>query len=281
MSAPDSFEPSLWRRLVALVRLTLILAGTLVVAVSLALLRLVTFGALRRRIRSFFFSTWSRLMIGILGGRTEVHGTPPRAPFFLVSNHLSYLDILALAQVAPTVFVSKSEVASWPVIGWLTRLADTRYIRRAKKSDIPKTNAAIANTYARGDSVALFPEGTSSESDFVLPVRPPLLEVAASNRIPVSVAALFFETENGDPHAHRAICYYGDMVFASHVWRLLHLRGFTITIRFADDTVYAEDRKALALKVQRAIYSLQLENPPAAHVPRDIIAAADPGLVEP
>ena len=281
MSAPDTFAPSLWRRLVALVRLTLIVAVTLVVAVSLALLRLVTFGRVRRRIRNAFFTGWSRLMIAILGGRTQVYGTAPTAPCFLVSNHLSYLDILVLAQVVPTVFVSKAEVARWPVIGWLTRLADTLYIRRDRKSDIPRTNAAIANTYARGDGVALFPEGTSSESDFVLPVRPPLLEVAASHQIPVSVAALYFETRDGDPHAHRAICYYGDMVFASHVWRLLHLRGFTITIRFAEDTVSAEDRKTLALQVQRAIYTLQLENPPAAHVPRDIVAAADPGLVEP
>ena len=220
-------------------------------------------------------------MIRIIGGRTQVHGTPPRPPFFLASNHLGYLDILAIAQVVPTVFVSKAEVRDWPVVGWLTRLADTLYIKRERKSDIPRANGDIAAAVARGDSVSLFPEGTSSESDFVLPVRPPLLEVAAKNGIPVSVAALYFETRPGDPHAHRAICYYGDMVFAEHVWKLLHLRGFTITIRFGEETVYASDRKVLAQKVEHAIHSLQLQNPPASQGQREAIAATGQGLAEP
>ncbi len=280
MTDADSFKPGAWRRAVAILRLAALIVCTIPIALSLALLRLVTRGENRRRIRSAWFSAWSRLVVRILGGRTEVHGTPPRVPFFLASNHLSYLDILVLAQVAPAVFVSKAEVKHWPVIGWLTRLADTLYINRERKSDIPRANATIAAAIARGDGVALFPEGSSSESDFVMPVRPPLLEVAASNGIPVSVAALYFETRPGDPHAHRAICYYGDMVFADHVWKLLHLRGFTVTIRFGEDPVYASDRKALAQRVRAAIHALQLENPPARQVAGAAIAAANQGLAE-
>lgn len=280
MTAQDAFKPGAWRRAVAVLRLAALVAWTIAVALSLALLRLVTRGDLRGRIRSAWFSAWSRVVVRILGGRTEVHGTPPAAPFFLASNHLGYLDILVLAQVAPAVFVSKAEVRRWPVIGWLTRLADTLYIDRERKSDIPRANATIAAAIARGDGVALFPEGSSSESDFVMPVRPPLLEVAATNGIPVSVAALYFETRPGDPHAHRAICYYGDMVFADHVWKLLHLRGFTVTMRFGADTVYARDRKALAQRVRAAIHALQLENPPAAQAEGAAIAAANQGLAE-
>ena len=94
------------------------------------------------------------------------------------------------------------------------------------------------------------------------------------------MAALYFETRPGDPHAHRAICYYGDMVFADHVWKLLHLRGFTVTIRFGAETVYASDRKTLARKVQTAIHALQLENPPAVQAGDTAIAAANQGLAE-
>jgi 1-acyl-sn-glycerol-3-phosphate acyltransferase len=231
-------------------------------------------------LRTAWFRAWSRIIVRLLGGRTEVHGAPPQAPFFLASNHLGYLDILVLAQVVPAVFVSKAEVRHWPAIGWLTRLADTLYINRERKSDIPRANAAIAAAYVRGDSVALFPEGSSSPSDFALPVRPPLLEVAATQGIPVSVAALYFETRPGDPHAHRAICYYGDMVFANHVWKLLHLRGFTATIRFGDAPVYARDRKALAVTVRNAIHTLQLQNPPATHSADAAVAAANQGLAE-
>lgn len=280
MTPRDAFRPGAWRRAVAIARLALIIAWTTLVAVSLALLRLVTRGDLRRRVRGAWFRAWSRIVVRLLGGRTEVYGTPPSAPFFLASNHLGYLDILVLAQAVPAVFVSKAEVRQWPVIGWLTRLADTLYINRERKSDIPRANAAIAAVIARGDGVALFPEGSSSESDFVLPVRPPLLEVAASNGIPVSVAALYFETRPGDPHAHRSICYYGDMVFADHLWKLLHLRGFTVTMRFGAAPVYASDRKALAQKVRAAIHELQLENPPAAQAAGAAIAAVNQGIAE-
>lgn len=280
MTGPDAFRPGAWRRAVAVLRLMALVVCTIPIAVSLALLRLVTRGETRRRIRNAWFGAWSRLMLRIIGGRTEVHGTPPSAPFFLASNHLSYLDILVLAQVVPAVFVSKAEVKHWPVIGWLTRLADTLYINRERKSDIPHANAAIAAAIARGDGVALFPEGSSSASDFVMPVRPPLLEVAATDGIPVSVAALYFETRPGDPHANQSICYFGDMVFADHVWKLLHLRGFTVTMRFGEATVYASDRKALARQVRAAIHALQLENPPAGQAAGAAIAAANQGLAE-
>ena len=277
MAEPTPFRPGPWRRAVALARLAAIATATMLIALVLAVLRAVTRGGARRRIRDTFFSAWSRLMFRILGGRTIVHGPRPATPFFLASNHLGYLDIVALAQVAPAAFVSKAEVRDWPAIGWLTRLADTVYIRRERKSDIPRANAAIAAAVARGDSVALFPEGTSSESDFVLPVRPPLLAVAAANGIPVTPAALYFETRPGDPHARQAICYYGDMVFAEHVWRLLHVRGFTVTIRFAGDAVRAGDRKTLARRVQAAIHGLQLHNAPGARPGR---AAASPQVHE-
>lgn len=280
MTDQEAFNPGAWRRVVAVLRLLALVICTIPIALSLALLRLVSRGDARRRIRSTWFSAWSRLMIRIIGGRTVVHGTPPRVPFFLASNHLSYLDILVLAQVAPAVFVSKAEVKHWPVIGWLLRLADTLYINRERKSDIPRANATIAAAIARGDGVALFPEGSSSDSDFIMPVRPPLLEVAARNGIPVSVAALYFETRPGDPHAHDSICYFRDMVFADHVWKLLHLRGFTVTMRFGADTVYADNRKALAQKVRTAIHTLQLENPPATQAEDAAVAATNQGLAE-
>lgn len=281
MGARQTFRPGPWRRTVALARLLTIAVTTASIALTLALLRVVTRGDIRRRVRNALFSNWSRLMLWLLGGSTVVHGARPAAPFFLASNHLGYLDILVLAQVAPAVFVSKAEVRHWPVIGWLTRLADTLYIRRERKSDIPRANAAIAAAIAGGDSVALFPEGTSSESDFALPVRPPLLAVAAEYGIPVTPAAVHFETRDGDPHAHQAICYYGDMVFADHVWRLLHLKGFTVTLRFGQANVHAADRKALARRVEAEIHALQRHNAPGTRQPGDAtVPNATQGLIE-
>ena len=262
----------LWRRLVALWRAAGISVLTIVTAVSLLLARAILrpWPTLRRRCRVWHFSHWSRAVVAMLGGRTVWTGRVPAAPFFLASNHLGYLDIIVLAQRLPAVFVSKAEVSSWPVVGWLTRLADTLYINRERRSDIPRANATILAALERGDSVALFPEGTSSASDFVLPIRPPLLAVAAHNDFPVHTAALEFRTLGGDPPASTAICYFGDMAFLPHLWRLLHLRGFTATVRLADQPQRARDRKALAQRVHDAIHALQLQNHPrnaAANAP--------------
>ncbi|MEL7024876.1 MAG: lysophospholipid acyltransferase family protein [Pseudomonadota bacterium] len=256
---------SLWRRWVALWRLLSLVAVTLMVALSLAAGRVVLspWSEQKRRWRIRHFHAWSRASVYLIGGRTQWHGVPPERPFFMASNHLSYLDIVVLAQRLPAVFVSKADVKHWPVIGWLTRLADTLYINRERRRDIPRANTTIREALQRGDGVVLFPEGTSSESDFVLPVRPPLLEVAASESYPVYLAAVYFETQPGDPHAHRAICYYGDMSFGPHVWRLLHLKGFTATVRFADEPVASSDRKHLAEQVRQGIHSLQTLNFPA------------------
>ncbi|MEM7612102.1 MAG: lysophospholipid acyltransferase family protein [Pseudomonadota bacterium] len=266
MSSLESraFSPSLWRRLVAISRLAFILATTLVIALVLAIGKLILrpLPKAARSLRVFMFNAWSRSMCWSLGGRNVIHGTRPQVPFFLASNHLGYLDIVVLAQFLPAVFVSKAEVRQWPFVGWLTTLADTLYINRERHRDIPRANQSIADALSDGDSVVLFPEGTSSESDFVLPIRPPLLEVAVQQTVPVHTVALYFETSPGDPHAHRAICYYGDMDFVSHVWRLLHLRGFTVTIRFGHIAHHADDRRQLARQLGDEILSLQLKNPP-------------------
>lgn len=245
----DNLRYSLWRRFVAVLRLVAIATLTAVIVVTLASGRVMLRGGARRRWRIWHFRYWSRGVCRLLGGRTTLYGSVPDAPFFLASNHLSYLDILVLAQHLPCVFVSKAEVAQWPVVGFLTGLADTLYIDRARRADIPATNAAIKATLQQGDSIALFPEGTSSAGDSVLPIRAPLLQVAASSDIGVNTAAIHYQTAAGDRPASHAIAYYGDHVFGPHLWQLLHLRGFTATIKIADTPLHDTDRKQLAIRV--------------------------------
>lgn len=263
------FRPSLWRRLIALLRLVIIIAVTLDIAITLSISRLLLAAKpdWRSRVRAWHFRVWSKAMISTLGGRTIVHGKPPEGRFFLVSNHLSYLDILVLAQFVPAVFVAKAEVKNWPFIGWLTGLADTLYVDRGRHRTLPRVNGEIDAALKRGDSVALFPEGTSSDSDWVLPIRPPLLQIAVEHVEPVRTAALYFETEAPDPHAHDAICYFGDMQFVKHVWRLLHIKGFEVTLRFSEDRLHAADRKQLARQVRESIIALQRQNNPTAAPP--------------
>lgn len=260
MTERSNFRPSLWRRVVAILRLTAIIILTVLVALSLSVGRAVLRGPRKRAWRVLHFKTWSRGVCRLLGARTQVYGQAPEAPFFLASNHLSYLDILVLAQYLPCRFVAKSDVATWPVVGYLTRIADTLYIDRTHRSDIPRANAAISAALAAGDSVTLFPEGTSSDSDWVLPVRAPLLQVAADAGMDVQTAAIRYDTQPPERPACEAVCYFGDHVFGTHIWQLLQLRGFTTTLRFADQPVQDGDRKLLAQKVQHSIHALQIVN---------------------
>ncbi|MFK8053176.1 MAG: lysophospholipid acyltransferase family protein [Woeseiaceae bacterium] len=265
----QAFNPGVALRILAIVRLIGILLITLFVAIPLAILRFVLspWPNAKRAVRLFYFKLWSRWVCALLGARSNVFGELPAAQCMVASNHLGYLDILVIAQYAPAVFVSKADVLQWPVVGWLTKLADTLYIARERHRDIPRANQSIAAALQAGDNVVLFPEGTSSNSDWILPVRPPLLQVAASEQFPVSTIALYYQTDTPDPHAHQAICYFGDMSFGSHVWRLLHLRGFKVDIRFSGALLQDTERKTLALKVRKSILDLQTENEPDSPKP--------------
>lgn len=119
-------------------------------------------GALHRW-RSFNFRAWARLVARIAGMKINLRGVPPRGAFFLVSNHLGYMDVVALAaHMDSCVFVAKSEVARWPVIGLLCRCVGTIFVDRRRRRRLPSAIAQIERALAEGAGVVLFAEGTST-----------------------------------------------------------------------------------------------------------------------
>ncbi len=222
----------------------LVLAGTAVVAF-----------APRQRIRwrDFCFRNWSRWVLAILHVTVEHQGTPPRPPFFLVANHLSYIDILVLASHVDAVFIAKSEVRSWPIIGLLCRSVGTLFVDRGSRRDIPRVIAEIDRVLGHGQGIVLFPEGTSTPGFEVGRFRPSLLEVAARAGIPVSHASLSYDTGDESKPAHLTVCWWGDMEFPGHFWRLLALPRFTAKLSFGRDTIQDDDRKRLADRLQAAV----------------------------
>jgi len=207
----------------------------------------------RARWRARIFNSWSRTLLSILKLEIEVIGEPPAAPFLLVSNHLSYIDVLLLASQLDAVFVAKAEVASWPLLGTICRSMDTIFIERGARHDVPRVLAAIDNAMERGDGVVIFPEGTSSAGDRVLPFRSPLLATAASLRQPVHYATLSYATTAPDPPADLAVCWWGAMTFPAHFWRLLGLRQVIGRLRFGAHAVTSSDRKQLAATLHAAV----------------------------
>lgn len=217
-----------------------------------AVLTLPLSGA-RRRWRRWAFRRWARGLCRVLGVRVEVVGTPPAEPGVLVCNHLSYIDIPVLAGYLDTVFVSKSEVERWPVIGFLARCMGTIFIERDRKRHIPEVNRRIDAALAAGDGVVVFPEGTSTNGSSIAPFRGSLLAPAAEAQRPVQVASLSYRTPEGSPSASDSVCWWGDAPFVPHLLAFLTLERIDGRLEFGAAPVQDSDRKLLAEKLWRAV----------------------------
>jgi 1-acyl-sn-glycerol-3-phosphate acyltransferase len=182
-----------------------------------------------------------------------VDGTFP-ARGLLISNHLSYLDILIYSSLSPCVFVSKKEVRSWPIFGRMASMAGTVFIDRSRSADARRVNFEMQNALACGAVVVLFPEGTSSDGSAVLPFRPALFEGAIGVGEPVTPAHLRYQVADGAPESD--VCYWGSMTFFPHLLRLLSRRGVRALIRFAPAPRKYDDRKTAAQETHESVLDL-------------------------
>jgi len=205
------------------------------------------------RWRARVLHAWAAVVAHFLGMRMRPHGEAPRPPFFLVSNHLGYVDIVLLAAQLPCVFVAKSEVAGWPVFGAVCRSVDTLFIDRRHKRDIPRVTERLAEILRDGRGVVIFPEGTSGRGDRVMLFKPSLLETAVRTGLPVSYASLRYETPPGSPPASEVVCWYGGTGFLPHVFRLVQLPWFEASVTFGDQPIGGADRKGLATRLRAAV----------------------------
>lgn len=246
---------TLTRGLRAAVRITLAGLSTIAAIVVLAPMALVGRLAPRARARwsSRVFRRWSRFNLALFGARVQIIGEPPEAPFFLVSNHLGYIDILVLASCLDVVFVAKSEIRGWPLMGWACRLVRTIFIERSVKRDLPRVLLEIDERLRHGQGVVVFPEGTSSAGSDLPPFRPPLLEMAARTGLAVDYASLAYRALPGENPAWRSICWWGDMAFGDHFVRLVAMPGFEASLKFGSEPIRAGDRKQLAIELHGAV----------------------------
>jgi 1-acyl-sn-glycerol-3-phosphate acyltransferase len=223
---------------------TLFVVGALVVA---------PFKQAAQSWRNCIFRSWAKALLAVLGIKLSVSGTRPAAPFFLVSNHLSYVDVIVFASQLDCVFIAKQEVASWPVLGAFCRGFNTIFVDRQRRGDVARVNQLIAQTLAAKSGVVLFPEGTSSPGACVLSFKASLLEAAAQTKQPVAYASVSYRTPAGQPPAHLAVCWWGEMTFLAHLYALFQLPEFEATLVFGAQTIQATDRKLLASQLWQAV----------------------------
>jgi len=233
-----------------------------VVVIGLALIRRSS--SRRARWQALMLHRWARSAAFILGLKIEASCNAPAAPFLLVSNHLSYVDVVVFASRLDCLFIAKKDVESWPIIGSLCRSVGTIFIDRRNQRDLARVNGEIAQALEDGRGVILFAEGTSSEGSTVLPFRSSLLEAAARGTFPVSYAAVSYRVLGDDPPASLSVCWWGDMTFGSHFTELLRIKRIQATVSFGSDEIRADDRKVLAerlwLEVNRLFIPVEFDS---------------------
>lgn len=196
----------------------------------------------------------NRRVLRIVASRIELTGTPPAAGL-LVSNHLSYVDILLLGSLAPAMFVSKAEVKGWPVFGWFAALGGTVFVQRERRGHVGEVSDRIHALLAEKHLVILFPEGTSSDGREILPLKSALLEPAVGQKCPLSVACVSYEMSDG--LVEQDVCYWGDMTLAPHFFKLLSKPRVTARVSFAEIQTPAADRKELAKQLHAEVVRLK------------------------
>ncbi len=243
------------RKIAAFIKVFLFLMATLTIyvvyAVPYIFIRLfrLHFEPWRNKCLRF----WGKYSTAVLGLKITVEGTPPKPPFFVVSNHLSYLDIPVFFSIIDTTFVSKSEVKHWPVIGIMARTLGILFVNRSLRRDVTRVNREISEQLNDRQGVVLFPEGMTSPGEKILRFRPSLLEHAASENLNVSYAAIRYETAPDDIPAYKSVCWWGSTPLHTHLFGVAMTKKVEVTVRFGSDTIQSNDRKELAQKLQENV----------------------------
>jgi 1-acyl-sn-glycerol-3-phosphate acyltransferase len=201
---------------------------------------------------------WSRRMLDALGIELRVEGQPPGdGPVLLVANHISWLDILVMHAARHCRFVSKSDVKDWPLIGTMATGAGTLYIERASRRDALRVVHHMAESLRRGEIVAVFPEGTTSEGTDLLPFHGNLIQAAIATDVPVQPVSLDF-IDAADGTRSLSPCYVGDDTLVASVWRTLAGPRLAAVVRFGQpQRANGRDRRGWASELRTSVLELR------------------------
>lgn len=196
---------------------------------------------------------WSAKMFAVMGIRLQVHGSFRPGAKLIVANHISWLDIMAMHAVCPQArFVSKADVQAWPLIGRLVGAAGTLYIVREKARDALRVVHQMADALASGDTVAVFPEGTTGKGHELLPFHANLLQAAIATEVPVQPVALRYA--DAQHEVSPAADYTGTISLARSLWMLAGAQGLTVRVEVLPaEAVRHADRRALAAHLRHLI----------------------------
>jgi len=212
-------------------------------------------------------SPWPRRFLGLaaraVGARVRIEGHPFHGDSFIIANHVSWIDILALGGATGAAFVAHDGIAGWPLIGWLAAQNNTLFVARNRRGALSRQIEALRSALAGHQPVALFPEGTTSDGE-LLPFKPSLLAVL----LPPPRAVMIQPVHIDYGPATAEIAWHSNEPAGANVKRLLERRGrLDLTLRFLEpfDPAFHPDRKQLAAVTRDKIAaSIAMHLPPFA-----------------
>jgi 1-acyl-sn-glycerol-3-phosphate acyltransferase len=195
---------------------------------------------------------WSRQLLRILGITLRVEGQARPGAKLVVSNHISWLDIVAINSVVPSRFVSKAEVGQWPLVGPLVTAAGTLYLVRERRRDAMRVLGLVSQVMQEGHTVAVFPEGTTGDGHGVMHFHPNMLQAPIDAGVPVQPVVLRYS----DPqHAiSPRAAYVGDTSLLQSLWWVVAGRGLSVHVTVLPlQAVDHADRRALSALLHEQI----------------------------
>jgi 1-acyl-sn-glycerol-3-phosphate acyltransferase len=206
---------------------------------------------------------WATGLLRSIGATVQVSGLPRPGATLLVSNHISWLDIAAIHAAAPHArFVAKADVLAWPLLGWLIRGAGTLFIERERKRDAVRVVHAMAEALREGDTVAIFPEGTTGAGPELLPFHANLLQAAVATATPVQPVVLRFA--DAAQRFSPAVEFLGQTTLVQSIWRVASARGLCVHVELLPAMASAHaDRRALAAHLSEVMAQALAQGPQA------------------
>jgi len=208
--------------------------------------------------REMRVQAWSLQFLALWGIHLKVLGQPVASgPALLVSNHISWLDILVIHAARYCRFVSKSDIRDWPLVGALATHSGTLYIERTSRKDALRMVHDMAEAMKDGDVVAVFPEGTTSDGQVLLPFHANLIQSAIAAHAPVQPMSLkFVDARTGE--LTLAPCYIGDDTLLASIWRTLTAPAITAVVHFGEpQTAEGRERRQWANDLRESVAALR------------------------
>ncbi len=206
------------------------------------------------RFRRALKRRWSRQLLETLGIRLKLGAGRTALPArgLVVCNHISWLDIYVINALTPAAFVSKDDVKSWPLIGWLCAHTETIFLERGSRAAAQRTRETMIGQLQSAVHVAVFPEGTTTGGDRVLPFHAALFQSAIDAAVPVVPLALRYTDHAGNPS--RAPAYDGDVTLWQCLRAIARAEGLTADLRVLEAIMtQSAGRRELSAQCREAI----------------------------